>query len=242
VGWGLATRLSGVAAMLVAAAAYPLAVKQMEAGDVAGARGQLAANSSLLLLLLAPAGLAFWALAPLLVPRLVAAEYQAATLQILPWALLGDARHQGVQRLVRDLNQLLRTQAALHHQDSLPAGFEWLSVDNAEESVLAWCRYAGADAAADVASAQAPAATGPVLVVCNFTPVPRPAFWLGVPDGPHAPSAWREALNTDSAHYGGSNVGNAGAALEVQARPAHGRQRAIQLVLPPLATLFLVPA
>jgi O-antigen/teichoic acid export membrane protein len=89
VGWGLATRLSGVAAMLVAAAAYPLAVKQMEAGDAAGARGQLAANSSLLLLMLAPAGLAFWALAPLLVPWLVAAEYQAATLQILPWALLG---------------------------------------------------------------------------------------------------------------------------------------------------------
>jgi O-antigen/teichoic acid export membrane protein len=89
VGWGLATRLSGVAAMLVAAAAYPLAVKAMEAGDVDGARGQLAANSSLLLLLLAPAGLAFWVLAPWLVTWLVAAEYHEVTLQILPWALLG---------------------------------------------------------------------------------------------------------------------------------------------------------
>lgn len=89
VGWGLATRLSGVAAMLVAAAAYPLAIRAMEAGDTQGARAQLASNSCLLLLLLAPAGLAFWMLAPLLVPWLVAAEYHEVTLQILPWALLG---------------------------------------------------------------------------------------------------------------------------------------------------------
>ncbi len=89
VGWGLATRLSGVAAMLVAAAAYPLAVKTMDAGDVAGARRQLVDNSALLLALLAPAGLGFWALSPGLVPALVAAEYHAMTLQILPWALLG---------------------------------------------------------------------------------------------------------------------------------------------------------
>ena len=89
VGWGLATRLSGVAAMVVAAAAYPLAVKTMEAGDAAGARRQMADNSALLLALLAPAGLGFWALAPGLVPWLVAQEYREMTLQILPWALLG---------------------------------------------------------------------------------------------------------------------------------------------------------
>jgi O-antigen/teichoic acid export membrane protein len=89
VGWGLATRLSGVAAMVVAAAAYPLAVRTMEAGDPDGARRQMADNSALLLALLAPAGLGFWALAPGFVPALVAAEYQAMTLQILPWALLG---------------------------------------------------------------------------------------------------------------------------------------------------------
>lgn len=89
VGWGLATRLSGVAAMVVAAAAYPLAVRTMEAGDVDGARRQMTDNSALLLALLAPAGLGFWALAPGFVPWLVAQEYQAMTLQILPWALLG---------------------------------------------------------------------------------------------------------------------------------------------------------
>jgi len=89
VGWGLATRLSSVAAMLVAAAAYPLAVRTMEAGDADGARRQMADNSALLLALLAPAGLGFWALAPGFVPWLVAQEYQAMTLQILPWALLG---------------------------------------------------------------------------------------------------------------------------------------------------------
>jgi O-antigen/teichoic acid export membrane protein len=89
VGWGLATRLSGVAALLVAAAAYPLAVKTMEAGDPDGARRQMADNSALLLALLAPAGFGFWALAPGLVPWLVAQEYREMTLQILPWALLG---------------------------------------------------------------------------------------------------------------------------------------------------------
>ncbi len=91
VGWGLATRLAGVAAMLVSAAAYPLAIKAMDAGDVAGARRQIASNSVLLLALLAPAVLGFWALAPGLVPALVALEYQSVTLQILPWALLGAA-------------------------------------------------------------------------------------------------------------------------------------------------------
>lgn len=89
VGWGLATRLSGVAAMVVTAAAYPLAIRAMDAGDTEGARRQLADNSTLLMALLAPAGFGFWALAPGLVPWLVASDYQALTLQILPWALLG---------------------------------------------------------------------------------------------------------------------------------------------------------
>jgi len=89
VGWGLATRLSGVAAMVVTAAAYPLAIRAMDAGDADGARRQLADNSVLLLALLAPAGFGFWALSPGFVPWLVASEYQALTVQILPWALLG---------------------------------------------------------------------------------------------------------------------------------------------------------
>ncbi len=143
VGWGLATRLSGVAAMLVAAAAYPLAVRTMEAGDADGARRQMADNSTLLLALLAPAGLGFWALAPGLVPWLVAAEYQAMTLEILPWALLGAG--------VRNLR--------LHGWDPMYLLFEaprdmvWLDVIEAVAMFLAallglwWGGVAGAVAA-----------------------------------------------------------------------------------------------
>ena len=89
VGWGLATRLSGVAAMVVAAAAYPLAVKAMEAGDAAGAKRQLSNNSALLLALLAPAAFGLWALCQPFTELLVAQEYHAATIAVLPWALLG---------------------------------------------------------------------------------------------------------------------------------------------------------
>ena len=78
-----------------------------------------------------------------------------------------------------------------------------------------------------------------VIVISNFTPVPRPGFQLGVPDG-H--TAWREVLNTDSAHYGGSNVGNGGASIAVHQHASHGRAQSIRLNLPPLATVFLVPS
>jgi len=142
----------------------------------------------------------------------------------LPWALLGDARHAGVQRLVRDLNRLYRDDPALHRLDCDGAGFEWLAVQDADISVLAWLRRDDAGRA--------------VLVVCNFTPVPRPGWRLGVPD---APGAWREVLNTDSAYYGGSNLGNAAAAMPVEPLPSHGRSHSIVLTLPPLATLFLCP-
>jgi 1,4-alpha-glucan branching enzyme len=77
-----------------------------------------------------------------------------------------------------------------------------------------------------------------VIVVSNFTPVPREGYRLGVPAGA---AAWREALNTDSAHYGGSNMGNKDATLHVEPMPAHGREASIVLTLPPLATIFLLP-
>ncbi len=136
----------------------------------------------------------------------------------LPWALLDDARHAGVQCLLRDLNRLYRSQPALHRLDCEPAGFQWLQAEDREQSVLAWARHDGQG--------------GCVIVVCNFTPVPRPGYRLPAPVGT---SAWREALNTDSAHYGGSNAGNLDAVLPV----AEGQ---LTLTLPPLATLFLVPA
>ncbi|MFT7724045.1 MAG: 1,4-alpha-glucan branching protein GlgB [Roseateles sp.] len=144
----------------------------------------------------------------------------------LPWALLDDERHAGVQRLVRDLNALYREQPALHRLDCEAGGFEWISAHDAEHSLFAWVRRDG---------------TGRmVLVACNMTPVPRQGYVLGVPDGV---TAWREALNTDSAYYGGSNMGNGAAAegLPVQARPAHGRRLSITVDLPPLATVFFVP-
>ncbi len=143
----------------------------------------------------------------------------------LPWGQLGDARHAGVQRLVRDLNRAYRDQPALHRLDCHPDGFEWIDAHDAEQSTFSWIRRDGQG--------------GSVIVVANFTPVPRHGFRLGVPDGP---SAWRELLNTDAACYGGSNLGNGAGALAVLAQPSHGRAQSIVLNLPPLATLMLVPA
>ena len=171
----------------------------------------------------------------------------------LPWGLLADAgathhaRHAGVQHLVRDLNGLMRAHRALHVLDCEPEGFEWLVVDDAEHSVLAWLRRDEAG--------------GVVLVACNFTPVVRHGYRIGVPaprqagtseamaspfpggggHGGSGPAAWREALNTDSSFYGGANVGNGPHPIAVHAEPAHGRSHSICLTLPPLATVFLVP-
>ena len=146
----------------------------------------------------------------------------------LPWGQLADERHAGVQRLVRDLNRLLRQRPALHRLDCDGPGFEWLDAHDAERSLFSWLRH---DGEGDM-----------VLVASNFTPVPRHGVMIGMPDGPGAPGAWREVLNTDSEFYGGSNLGNGAGALAVRDEPAHGRARSIRLTLPPLATVFLVPA
>jgi 1,4-alpha-glucan branching enzyme len=143
----------------------------------------------------------------------------------LPWWLLQYEHHAGVQRLVRDLNRLHRELPALHRLDCEGAGFEWIDAHDAERSVYAWVRCDGQG--------------GQVVVACNMTPVPRPGFRLGVPAGA---AAWREALNTDSVFYGGSNLGNGPAALPVHGVASHGRGQSIELTLPPLATVFLVPA
>ncbi len=147
----------------------------------------------------------------------------------LPWALLGDERHAGVQRLVRDLNRLYREQAALHRLDCDGAGFEWIDAHDAERSLYSWLRRDDQGAM--------------VLVISNMTPVPREGFVLGVPDAAvSGTGAWREVLNTDSAFYGGSNLGNGVRPLAVQPVASHGRAQSITLTVPPLATLFLVPA
>ena len=146
----------------------------------------------------------------------------------LPWGLLQDERHAGISRLVRDLNQVYRAQPALHRLDCDATGFEWLDAHNAEQSVFSWLRHDGQG--------------GMVLVVCNFTPLPREGFRLGVPNGDGAPAAWQEVLNTDAALYGGANLGNAGAAMAVRPVAANGRPASIVLTLPPLATLYLLPS
>jgi len=142
----------------------------------------------------------------------------------LDWHLLDEPAHAGVQALVRDLNQLLRRHGALHQRDHRPDGFTWISHDDGAHSWLAFTRHGEAGAPA-------------VLVVCNFTPVPRLGWRVGVPQG----GAWREALNTDATAYGGSNLGTPLGAATAEPVPAHGQAHSLLIDLPPLATVFFIP-
>jgi 1,4-alpha-glucan branching enzyme len=139
----------------------------------------------------------------------------------LDWHLLDDAAHRQTQTLVKDLNRLYRELPALHHQDCDPAGFEWLNATDSDNSTYAYLRYGRPE-------------DPPLLVVCNFTPVVRHDYRLGVPRA----GRWTERINTDAALYGGSNVGNAGAVVAEPA-PWQGRSASLSLTLPPLATLIL---
>ncbi len=145
----------------------------------------------------------------------------------LDWGLLGDAAqgplHRGLQGLVADLNRLYAALPALHRHDCEPQGFEWIDCSDSAQSVVAWLRV-GADA------------TDRVLAVCNFTPVPRHGYRLGVPCG----GRWAELLNSDAAGYGGGGLGNLGG-VEAEPVPAHGRPWSVTLTLPPLAALLLRP-
>jgi 1,4-alpha-glucan branching enzyme len=141
--------------------------------------------------------------------------------QSLDWHLLDQPEHRGMQALVRDLNGLYRRHPAMHQRDCRSDGFEWIDHDNAAQSVLAFLRRGEGDAL--------------VLVVCNFTPMPRTDYRVGVPRA----GAWRELLNTDSTYYAGSNVGNPVGLVHAHEHPAHGRPYSVDLVLPPLATLVL---
>lgn len=138
----------------------------------------------------------------------------------LDWHLTVDAPHAGMQRWVSDLNQLYRSVGALHELDGSPAGFAWVDCSDREQSVLCWLRKGVFDG-------------GAILVVCNFTPVPRPGYRLGVP----YPGYWRELLNSDAREYWGSGLGNAGGAM-ASALSTHGHLYTLTLTLPPLATLF----
>jgi 1,4-alpha-glucan branching enzyme len=141
--------------------------------------------------------------------------------QALPWDLLDEPAHRGVQRLVRDLNRLHREVPALHERDAEAAGFSWAVGDDRAQSVYAWLRRDGL----------------PLLAVANLTPLPRHGYRIGVPCGGH----WRERLNSDASVYRGSGMGKGGG-VRAEAIACHGEAWSVSLVLPPLAVLFLEPA
>jgi len=138
----------------------------------------------------------------------------------LDWNLLDFDDHRGVRQLVRDLHRLYREHPALSAHDFTWDGFEWIEFHDSEQSIIAFLRKGDRPAER-------------LLCVCNFTPVPRLDYRLGLPD----PGVYREALNTDSALYGGSNVGNAGA-IRTTPEPYAGRPCSVRLALPPLGALW----
>jgi 1,4-alpha-glucan branching enzyme len=139
----------------------------------------------------------------------------------LEWDVLQYPVHHGVQNWVQQVNRVYRSEPALHELDADPKGFEWIDCNDNAASTLSLLRK-GSSPKEDI------------VVVCNFTPVPRLEYRLGVPAGGY----WRELLNSDGKEYGGSGMGNAGGAMAVE-EPVHGRPYSLTLTLPPLAALFL---
>jgi 1,4-alpha-glucan branching enzyme len=140
---------------------------------------------------------------------------------VLDWYVLEYPGHQGISTLVRDLNRLYREYPALHRHDFDPRGFEWIDCHDSSQSVLTYLRRGDDDF---------------VVVALNFTPVPRKGYRIGVPHE----GAYIEVMNSDSAYYGGSNLGNGG---EVHAEPVAWMNRpwSISITLPPLAGVVLKP-
>ena len=141
----------------------------------------------------------------------------------LDWWLLQFPVHHGLQSWVRDLNQLLRREPAMHEFDSDPAGFEWVDCNDAPMSVISLLRKGRAPK--DV-----------MLVACNFTPVPRENYRVGIPFG----GWWKEVLNSDAREYAGSGMGNSGGKM-AESIKHHGRPFSLELTLPPLAAVFFKP-
>ena len=139
----------------------------------------------------------------------------------LEWQVLQYPVHSGVQKWVEQLNRAYREQPALHELDNDPAGFEWIDCNDSAASTISLLR-----------KGKSPREN--IVVVGNFTPVPRLKYQIGVPCGGY----WRELLNSDAKEYGGSNMGNAGG-VQAEPIPTHGRPYSLGLTLPPLAVLFL---
>ncbi|NGZ09632.1 MAG: 1,4-alpha-glucan branching protein GlgB [Nitrospira sp. LK70] len=138
----------------------------------------------------------------------------------LEWEQLQHERHLGIQRWVADLNRVYRAERALHEDDVTPHGFEWIDCNDAESSVISLIRKG--HTTQDI-----------ILVVCNFTPVPRLNYRVGVPRGGY----WQEILNSDSSWYGGSDWGNGGG-VEAVPVPLHARSHSLTVTVPALAAVF----
>ncbi|MDA8434188.1 MAG: 1,4-alpha-glucan branching protein GlgB [Nitrospiraceae bacterium] len=141
----------------------------------------------------------------------------------LDWQLLDREEHRGLQKYVRDLNALYVSEPALHEVDFAPAGFEWIDFRDTENSVVSFIR-------------RAEDRDDYVVVVCNFTPVPRKGYRIGVPEK----CFYREILNSDSQVYWGSNVGNMGGVVSDPV-PWHGKACSMKIVMPPLAIAIFKP-
>ncbi len=141
----------------------------------------------------------------------------------LQWHLLDYAPHRGLQRYVADLNRLYQAEPALYEVDFEWQGFQWIDLHDSDHSTLTSLRYSKDQADC-------------LVCACNFTPVPREKYRMGVPRG----GAYRELLNSDSEIYGGSNMGNGG---QVQADPIpwHDQPFSLLVTLPPLSVIFFKP-
>jgi 1,4-alpha-glucan branching enzyme len=139
----------------------------------------------------------------------------------LEWHVLQYRYHQGIQQWIKDLNHCYRTEPALHELDFSPEGFQWVDFQDWEQSTISFIR-------------KRKKSDEVILVVFNFTPVPRRNYRVGVPRGGY----WQEVLNSDATVYGGSGHGNLGG-VEAAPIPAHGRELSVSLVLPPLGVIFL---
>jgi 1,4-alpha-glucan branching enzyme len=139
----------------------------------------------------------------------------------LPWHLQETGSHASVQRLVRDLNLVMRHHPALYQRDVSPDGFAWIRHADADNSVLAFERKSS---------------SGSIVVMCHFTPETRHDYRLGMPSA----GRWKVLINTDDPVYGGSGVGLG--LLQTEEHPCDGLPQSVRITLPPLATLMLVPA
>lgn len=138
----------------------------------------------------------------------------------LSWQLLQNDSHRGIQGTVRAINNLVRSESAFYQTDFSSKGFEWIVGDDSAQSIFGFLRYGDSH-------------NNAILVVCNFTPMPRLNYQIGVPSG-----SWREIFNSDAAGFGGTDLGNAGL-MKASSEPMHGQTNSLTLILPPLATIFL---